>query len=75
MSVIKWVGYILAAIFVLAILLTGGAILSVIGALIAISVSATAVIGFTAFIIKEYVESEKASPQKGNQERDQQGSP
>lgn len=75
MSGIKWVGYILAAILVLAILLTGGAILTVIGALIAIGFSAAAVIGFTAFVIKESVESSKTRPAKSDQDSNQQGSP
>jgi len=74
MPVVKWVGYILAAIFVLAILVTGGAILSVLGALIAIGMCATAVVGFTAFFIKDYVESKKDRPLEGKA-RDQQGHP
>lgn len=75
MSVVKWVGYILAAIFVLSILVTGGAILSVIGALFAIGLCATAVIGFTAYLIKDYLESKKGRPLEDESTRDQQGHP
>jgi hypothetical protein len=75
MSAVKWVGYILAAILVLSILIAGGAILSVIGALIAIGLCATAVIGLTAVLIREYVESKKDHSPTGDPERDQQGHP
>lgn len=67
MGVLKGIGYTLAAILVLAVLLTGGALISAFIAVAGAILMGAAVIAFIALCIKEYCEHESVptSPSKG----------
>jgi hypothetical protein len=60
MGVIKWTGYVLAASLVLAVLLIGGALIAAIAFAVGIALCTAAIVGFIAYLIKEYCESSSA---------------
>lgn len=67
MGVLKWIGYTLAAILVLSVLLVGGALISALVVVAGVILVAAAVVAVTALCIKEYFEHESVStrPSKG----------
>lgn len=76
MGVLKWTGYTLAAILVLAVLLVGGALISAFVAIAGAVLLAAAVIAIIALCIKEYCEHESVPtrPSKGEGRGTQEGS-
>jgi hypothetical protein len=74
MGVLKGIGYTLAAILVLTVLLVGGALISVFVAVVGAILLGAAVIAFIALCIKEYCEPVPTRPSKG-EERGTQESP
>lgn len=76
MGVLKWTGYTLAAILVLAVLLVGGALISAFVAIAGAVLLAAAVIAIIALCIKEYCEYESVPtrPSKGEGRGTQEGS-
>ena len=76
MGVLKGIGYTLAAILVLAVLLVGGALISALVAASGAILMGAAVIAFIALCIKEYCEhkSVPARPSKGEGRGTQEGS-
>jgi len=56
MEVLKWTGYTIAALFVLAVILGGGLLLVAIGLLVGIIFRGAMLVGFLAFLIKEGME-------------------
>lgn len=67
MGVLKWIGYTLAAILVLAVLLVGGALISALVAASGVILIVAAVVAVIALCIKEYCEHESVPtrPSKG----------
>lgn len=76
MGVLKWIGYVLAAILVLAVLLIGGALISALVAASGVILTAVAVVGVIALCIKEYCEYEPVPtrPSKGEGRGSEEGS-
>lgn len=76
MGVLKGIGYTLASILVLAVLLVGGALISAFVAVAGAVLMGAAVIAFIALCIKEYCEhkSVPARPSKGEGRGAQEGS-
>jgi predicted alpha/beta superfamily hydrolase len=76
MGVLKGIGYTLAAILVLAVLLIGGALISALVAASGAILLGAAVIAMIALCIKEYCEHESVptSPSKGEERRTQESS-
>lgn len=60
MEVVRWIGYVLAATVILGVLLIGGALIATITFVIGFAMCAAVVIGFIAYLIKEYCESRPA---------------
>jgi hypothetical protein len=65
MGVLKGIGYTLAAILVLTVLLVGGALISALAAVIGIILVGAAVVAFVALCIKEYCEPVPPRPSEG----------
>lgn len=61
MSVLKNIGYVLAAILVLAVLVLGGALIAAVTAFIGFVLFCIAVVGFIAYLIKDYCETKRSS--------------
>ena len=76
MGVLKGIGYTLAAILVLTVLLVGGALISALVAVAGAVLLGAAVIAFIALCIKEYCEHESvpSCPSKGEGRGTQEGS-
>lgn len=76
MGVLKGIGYTLAAILVLTVLLVGGALISALVAVAGAVLLGAAVIAIVALCIKEYCEhkSVPARPSKGEGRGTQEGS-
>jgi len=76
MGVLKGIGYTLASILVLAVLLVGGALISAFVAVAGAILLGAAVIAFIALCIKEYCEHESvpSRPSKGEGRGTQEGS-
>ena len=76
MGVLKGIGYTLAAVLVLAVLLVGGALISALVALVGAVLLGASVIAIVALCIKEYCEHESVPtrPSKGEGRGTQEGS-
>lgn len=74
MGVLKGIGYTLAAILVLTVLLVGGALISAFIAVAGAVLLGAAVIAFIALCIKEYCEPVPRRPSKGERRGTQEGS-
>jgi hypothetical protein len=76
MGVLKGIGYTLAAVLVLTVLLVGGALISAFIAVAGAILLGAAVIAFIALCIKEYCEHESVPtrPSKGEGRGTQEGS-
>lgn len=61
MGVLQWIAYGLAGIFVTAIWLVGGAVISALLSIAGVILVGIVVVGFIAFAIKDYSESKKHS--------------
>jgi hypothetical protein len=62
MGVLQWIAYGLAGIFVAAIWLVGGAVISALVSIAGVILVGVSVVGFIAFAIKDYGDSKKNSP-------------
>ena len=62
MGVLQWIAYGLAGIFVAAIWLVGGAVISALVSIGGVILVGIGVVGFIAFAIKDYGDSKKKSP-------------
>lgn len=74
MGVLKGIGYTLAAILVLTVLLVGGALISALVAAAGVILIGAAVVAFVALCIKEYCEPVPRRPSKGERRGTQEGS-
>jgi len=74
MGVLKGIGYTLASILVLAVLLIGGALISVAVATVGAILCAAAVIAFVAYCIKDYCEPVPTRSSKSEGRGTQEGS-
>jgi hypothetical protein len=74
-GVLRNIGYVLAAIFVLTVLCVGGAIISAIVFVGSVLLAGVAVIAFVAYCIKEYCENETSRPKPGDKRTESKESP